>query len=99
MQAVGDRASTFTSWQPRSIANERNVQPMDEEQLSVKQTATGYWIVKRGAVELAGAVTRQGAEAERELMRRLGDRSWDTHPPARRVRRDAPHPAMPPTSL
>jgi hypothetical protein len=48
---------------------------MPEQQLTVKQTATGYWVVQRGAVELAGALTRQAAEAERELLGRLRDRT------------------------
>ncbi|MGH2864016.1 MAG: hypothetical protein ACRDJX_02070 [Solirubrobacteraceae bacterium] len=41
------------------------------EQLTIKQTATGYWTVRRGNVDLAGAMTRKGAEAERELRSRL----------------------------
>jgi hypothetical protein len=45
---------------------------MDQtEQLTIKQTSTGYWSVQRGSVHLAGAPTRRGAEAERELLRRL----------------------------
>lgn len=51
-----------------------------DEQLTIKQTHTGYWSVQRGTVHLAGAMTRKGAEAERELLRRLS---------ARRVRRTA----------
>ena len=47
---------------------------MDEERLTVEQTATGYWVVQRGSVQLAGAVTRKAAEAERELAERLRDR-------------------------
>jgi hypothetical protein len=43
----------------------------DHQQLTVKQTATNYWVVERGREEIAGALTRQAAEAERELMRRL----------------------------
>jgi hypothetical protein len=41
------------------------------EQLTIKQTRTGYWSVQRGSVHLTGALTRKGAEAERELLRRL----------------------------
>jgi len=41
------------------------------EQLSIKQTHTGYWTVRRGSVDLSGSMTRKGAEAERELLRRL----------------------------
>ena len=40
------------------------------EQLTIKQTPTGYWTVQRGATQLAGAATRKGAEAERELFKR-----------------------------
>jgi hypothetical protein len=51
-----------------------------DDQLTIKQTHTGYWSVQRGTVHLVGAMTRKGAEAERELLRRLS---------ARRVRRNA----------
>jgi hypothetical protein len=45
---------------------------MDQrEQLTIKQTRTGYWSVRRGRVDVSGAMTRKGAEAERDLMRRL----------------------------
>jgi hypothetical protein len=44
------------------------------EQLTIKQTSTGYWTVQRGSVHLAGAMTREGAEAERELLSRLSGR-------------------------
>lgn len=43
-----------------------------DEQLTIRQTPTGYWSVQRGAVHLVGAPTRRGAEAECELFRRLG---------------------------
>jgi hypothetical protein len=43
----------------------------ENEQLTIKQTRTGYWSVQRGAVHVVGAATRRGAEAERELLRRL----------------------------
>jgi hypothetical protein len=45
------------------------------EQLTIKQTPTGYWSVQRGATHLAGAATRKGAEAERDLLKRLSSRS------------------------
>lgn len=45
------------------------------EPLTVKETATGYWFVQRGAVELVGAITREAAEAERELILRLRERT------------------------
>ncbi len=44
---------------------------MQAPQLTIKQTPTGYWTVKRGAIHLASSMTRKGAEAERELMQRL----------------------------
>jgi len=44
------------------------------EQLTIKQTPTGYWSVQRGATHLAGAATRKGAEAERDLLRRISNR-------------------------
>jgi hypothetical protein len=47
----------------------------DDKQLTVQRTATGYWVVQSGAEQLCGAVTRQAAEAERELMRRLRRRT------------------------
>jgi hypothetical protein len=47
------------------------------EQLTVKQTAQNYWVVQSGADDVAGGVTRQAAEAERELMRRLRRRTAD----------------------
>ncbi len=56
-----------------------------DEQLTIEQTRTGYWSVQRGSVHLAGAMTRKGAEAERELLRRLS---------ARRVRRTARRPRI-----
>ncbi len=48
---------------------------MQADQMIVKQTKTGYWTVQRGAVHVAGALTRRGAEAERELLMRLRGRS------------------------
>lgn len=47
----------------------------DDKPLTVKQTATGYWVVQSGAAQISGAVTRQAAEAERDLMRRLRRRT------------------------
>jgi hypothetical protein len=44
---------------------------MQAQRLTIKQTATGYWTVERGATQLAGAMTRQAAERERDLLRRL----------------------------
>jgi hypothetical protein len=48
---------------------------MEPERLTIKKTPTGYWTVQRGAVHLTGSMTRKGAEAERELLKRLGRRS------------------------
>jgi hypothetical protein len=47
----------------------------DDEQLTVKQQARTYWVVERGSREIAGGPTRQAAEAERELVRRLRRRT------------------------
>jgi hypothetical protein len=59
---------------------ESSVGQVEEERLTVRQTATSYWVVQRGSVHLAGALTRKAAEAERELRERLRKR----RPPARR---------------
>ena len=41
---------------------------MDQtEQLTIKQTSTGYWSVQRGSVHLAGAPTRPTVEIARAL--------------------------------
>ncbi|HEV2981175.1 MAG TPA: hypothetical protein VGX51_07060 [Solirubrobacteraceae bacterium] len=48
---------------------------MHGEQLKIKQTATGYWVVERGAVQVASGMTRSAAEAERDLLDRLRVRS------------------------
>ena len=60
---------------------------MQKQRLKVRQTATGYWVVQRGSVQLAGAVTRHGAEAERALLERLRARdSMRTHVARPRLR-------------
>ena len=46
-----------------------------KQRLTIKQTATGYWTVLRDGVHVGGSMTRRGAEAERELLRRLSRRS------------------------
>jgi hypothetical protein len=56
--------------------------------LSVKQTTTGYWVVQRGATQLVGAVTREAAEAEREMRERLHDRCEWRHRPATQAARE-----------
>jgi hypothetical protein len=48
---------------------------VQREPLTIEQTHTGYWTVQRGAVQLAGAMTRKGAEAERDLLKRLSRRT------------------------
>lgn len=57
--------------------------PQAQQRLSIKQTRTGYWSVQRGSVQLSGAMTRKGAEAERELLSRL------SHAQVRRSARSA----------
>jgi hypothetical protein len=47
------------------------------EPLTVKRTARNYWVVQSGADALSGGVTRQAAEAERELVRKLRRRTAD----------------------
>lgn len=49
--------------------------PNASPRLTIKQTATGWWTVQRGSVQLAGAMTRTAAERERELLRRLSQSS------------------------
>jgi hypothetical protein len=44
---------------------------VQQERLTIKQTSTGYWVVQRGGVHLAGALTREAAEAELRLLERL----------------------------
>jgi hypothetical protein len=44
---------------------------MEASGLTIKRTATGYWTVQRGGVQLAGAMTRTAAEREREMLKRL----------------------------
>jgi hypothetical protein len=66
----------------------------DDEQLTVKQTASNYWVVERDQGVIAGGLTRAAAEAERELMRRLRRRSGELRssgPPPRRARRAGQH--------
>jgi hypothetical protein len=53
---------------------EGSVEHVREERLTIKRTATGYWVVARGSVHLAGALTREAAEAERQLLERLHNR-------------------------
>jgi hypothetical protein len=44
-------------------------------QLEIRQTATGYWTVQCEGRDVAGAMTRSAAEAERDLMLRLRRRT------------------------
>jgi hypothetical protein len=58
------------------LATRGTVETMqDDKQLTVRQTATGYWVVQSDGEQISGAVTRQAAEAERDLMRRLRRRT------------------------
>jgi hypothetical protein len=54
------------------------------ERLTIKQTPTGYWVVEQGAMQLASAMTRSAAEAERDLLTRLRNRSLRRVAPPRR---------------
>ncbi len=40
--------------------------------LKIEQTATGYWTVQRGNVQLVFAMTREAAERELKLLEQLG---------------------------
>jgi hypothetical protein len=63
---------------PRTQIETDRSQPSGQpraQRLTIKQTATGYWTVQRGAVHVASSMTRRGAEAERDLMLRLGRRT------------------------
>jgi hypothetical protein len=42
-----------------------------QAELTVEQTATGYWTVQRAGILVAGAMTREAAEREREMLLRL----------------------------
>jgi hypothetical protein len=53
----------------------RSVIDMTPEPLTVKQTATGYWVVQSGDVELRGAITQEAAEAERATLVALRERA------------------------
>jgi hypothetical protein len=61
----------------------------EREKLTVRQTASNYWVVESGTLELAGSLTRKGAEAERELMRRLRRRAAEARSSSRRRPRAA----------
>lgn len=50
----------------------------EPEQLTIRQTPTGYWSVQRGGTHITGAMTRKSAEAECEMLKRLGRRG-STH--------------------
>jgi hypothetical protein len=65
----------------------------NDQQLTLKQTATNYWVVERGPQELSGGLTRQAAEAERELVRRLRARTAQMRSTAPRRPRPARGPA------
>jgi hypothetical protein len=63
-----------------------------DEQLTIRQTSTGYWSVRRGAVDVSSAPTRKGAEAERELLKRLSAQGTQAR---RRPRRAAQRERVP----
>jgi hypothetical protein len=48
---------------------------MERSELTVKQSSSNYWVVRSDGEQIAGAVTRQAAEAERELVSRLRRRA------------------------
>jgi hypothetical protein len=48
---------------------------MSLDELSVKETPTGYWVVQSGDIELPGAITRAAAEAECEVLRQIRTRA------------------------
>jgi hypothetical protein len=60
-----------------TITGQRNdpAQAPAEQQLTIAQTATGYWSVARGGTHVAGAMTKPAAERERDLMMRLRRRN------------------------
>jgi hypothetical protein len=47
---------------------------VSRQRLTIARTPTGYWVVQRGSVQLTGAPTRDGAEAELRLLECLRDR-------------------------
>ncbi len=47
---------------------------MGNEQLTIRQTPTGYWVLERGSVQVGGGPTRHAAETERDLFERLQQR-------------------------
>ena len=58
---------------------------VEDDRLTVARTATGYWVVRRGNTQLAGALTRQAAERERALVERLRRRCGRRSRDARRA--------------
>lgn len=49
---------------------------MEQLRLRVRKTATGFWVVERGSVQVGSGPTRKAAEAERNLFERL----WRARP-------------------
>ncbi len=47
----------------------------EHDRLTVTQKTPNHWVVQRGREEIAGGLTRQAAEAERELVQRLRRRT------------------------
>ncbi|HEX3511527.1 MAG TPA: hypothetical protein VHT27_10575 [Solirubrobacteraceae bacterium] len=56
-------------------STDQPIQAAVESSLTIRQTATGYWTVQRAGRDVAGSMTRRGAEAERDLVLRLGRRT------------------------
>jgi hypothetical protein len=71
LQAAGERAEDV----PVAEAVSPEDRHVRAQRLTIRQTPTGYWTVQRGAVQVAFAMTRRGAEAEREMLVRLARRS------------------------
>ncbi|HEV2975705.1 MAG TPA: hypothetical protein VGX69_12055 [Solirubrobacteraceae bacterium] len=65
----------------------------EPEQLTVRQSSRNYWVVRSGGNELSGGITRQAAEAERELVRRLRQRAAQIRSSAPRRPRAVQRPA------
>src|SRR5207248_1125392 len=55
---------------PTTTESERASNAVQAERLTIKQTATGYWVVERGAVQLAGGTTRRYGRWSQPVRRR-----------------------------
>jgi hypothetical protein len=61
--------------------------------LTVTQTSRNYWVVRSGDGHVSGGVTREAAEAERELVSRLRSRTAQMRSSAPRRPRVSERPA------